>query len=325
MNYTRSTAKSWVRDNLRGYITTTITPFKPDLEVDYAGLRKNVDLLLALPGVTGLYLGSVYQEFWTLTMDERKRVTDTIVDAVAGRAPVIASCSHTSLKDSIELARHAQSSGADLVMCWPPYFGPRSANGIYDYYRRLADASDIGICLYASGLAEIGYYITPAELVRLAEIDTIVAVKEASLSLDKYSAMIAAAGHLLPISCPLEEYHLYGLAAFGPERMPKFIFGSSRPIYMQSREEPHCLHFWQAIERGDYEAAKLPLQRILRVANELHSRFLAKGQHNVSLTKYIMGLVGMDVGTVRPPLAPPPADEIELAKQVLKAEGLLPD
>ena len=323
MKYSRSQAKQWVLDNLRGYILTTTTPFKTDLEVDYPALRHNVEVLLKRPGARGLYLGSVYQEFWTLTLDERKRVTDAIIDAVAGRVPVIASITHTSYKDSIELARHAQQSGADLVMCWPPYFGPRSPDGIVAFYERIAEKTDIGIFVYCSMLSEIGYYITPEELVRLAQIDTIVGVKEASLSLDKFSAMLSAAGHLLPISCPLEEYHLYGLAAFGPKIMPKFIFGSSRPIYMQSEEKPHCLNFWNAIESGNYDAAREPLHKILRVSNQLHSKFLAKGTHNVALTKYIMSLFGMISGAVRPPLVAPPADEIALAVRVLEAEGLI--
>jgi 4-hydroxy-tetrahydrodipicolinate synthase len=324
MKYARSEAKNWVKDTLRGYIVTTTTPFKPDLEVDYDALRRNVEMLLALPGTQGLYLGSVYQEFWTMTLDERKRVTDAILEANAGRVPVIGSVTHNSFKDSIDLAKHAQSSGTDLVMCWPPFFGPRSSDGVVSYYKRVADATDIGIVVYSSALSEIGYYITPEDMVRLAEIDTVVGAKEASLSLDKYSAMLAAAGHLLPISCPLEEYHLYGLAAFGPEIMPRFIFGSSRPIYMQTRDKPYCVEFWAAVEAGDFEGARRPLQKILRIANQLHSRYLSKGQHNVALTKHIMGMFGMIPGTVRPPLTPPPQEEVELAKQVLRAEGLLP-
>ena len=324
MHYKRATAKQWTRNTLSGYIVTTTTPFKNDLEIDYAGLRHNVDHLIGLPGARGLYLGSVYQEFWTLTMDERKRVTDTMIEANAGRVPIIAGVSHTSYKDSIELARHAQTAGADLVMCWPPYYGPRSADGVFEYYQNLANAVDIGICVYSSTLSELGYYITPAEMVRLAGIDTICLVKEAALSLDKYSAMLAAAGHLLPISCPLEEYHLYGLSAFGPSIMPKFLFGSSRPLYMQSKARPYCAEFMAAIESGDYESARAPLQNIVRIATQLHSKFLAKGQHNVALTKAITEMFGMIGGAVRPPLYRAAPDEVQMARGLLQSEGLLP-
>lgn len=325
MKYSRSEAKQWVRNSLRGHMIVATTPFKPDLEVDYEGLQRNVEQMIRTPGVTaGIYVGSVYQEFWTLTLDERKRVAGTILDAVAGRVPVLVGVSHTSYRDAIDLAKHAQAGGADLVMAWPPYYGPRSAEGMQAFFKRLADAVDIGVCTYSSTLSELGYYLTPEEVAKLAEIDTICAVKEASLSLDKYSAMMMEAGHLLAISSPLEEYHLYGLEAFGPEIMPKFLFGSSRPLYMQSAQKPHCATFMQALERGDLPAARKALQDILRVANQLHSKYLGKGQHNVSLTKYLSGLTGMATGPVRPPLSAPSAQEIAWATDILRKEGLLP-
>ncbi len=323
MKYSRSEAKQWVRETLRGYTVVTTTPFKADLEIDVPALRRNVEATLALPGTNGLYMGSIYQEFWTLTLDERKLVTDVILEANAGRVPVIAGISHTSLKDSIDLARHAQAAGADLAMCWPPYWGPRNERGVDDYYRRIADAVDIGLCVYSSALAETGYYITPEQMVRLAEIDTVVAAKEASLSLSKYSAMLEAAGRLIPISSPLEEYHLYGLAAFGEAVMPKFLFGSSRPIYMQSAEKPHCVDFWRAVEAGDLEAARKPLAAILAVANDVHSKYLSKGEHNVALTKYAFSLFGIEAGTVRPPLAWPSQAEIDEFERVLRRNQLL--
>jgi len=323
MKYSRSEAKQWVRNTLRGYTVVTTTPFTADLEVDVATLRRNVEATLALPGTNGLYLGSIYQEFWTLTLDEKKLVTDVVIEANAGRVPVIAGVSHTSFKDSIELAKHAQAGGADLIMCWPPYWGPRAASGVEDYYKRIADAVDIGLCVYSSALAETGYYITPEQMVRLAEIDTVVAAKEASLSLSKYSAMMEAAGHLLPISSPLEEYHFYGLSAFGEDVMPKFLFGSSRPIYMQSAERPHCVDFWKAVEARDYEAARKPLRAILAVSNEVHSKYLSRGEHNVALTKYAFSLFGIEAGAVRPPLVWPTKAEIEELEAVLRANGLL--
>ncbi|MGI4795951.1 MAG: dihydrodipicolinate synthase family protein [Janthinobacterium lividum] len=322
MKYSRSEAKRWVLDTLHGYSVTTTTPLHDDLELDVPGLRSNVEKYLALPGVNGLYIGSIYQEFWTFTLEERKRIAAVILDAAAGRVPVIVNVSHTSYKDSIELAKHAQSAGADLVMCWPPYYGPRNDEGVLGYYHRLADGVDIGIATYTATFAELGFYITPDLMVKLASIDTVVAAKEASFSLDKYSAMVQAAGHLIPISCPLEEYHYYGRLAF-PDKTPNFIIGSSRPLYMQTHEKPHCVDFFTALERGDLPAAQAALGCILRVANELHSRFLAKGHHHVTLMKYISSLYGFAAGPVRPPLTPPSDEEKALAVAVLRENGLL--
>jgi 4-hydroxy-tetrahydrodipicolinate synthase len=324
MKYGRSGAKKWIRDNLRGYLVTTTTALTSDYEIDVRGTKDNVEKFLALPGVQGLYIGSLYQEFWTLTLEERKKLADIMIEQVAGRAPVLVNITENSYKNAIELAKSAQASGADLVMCWPPFYGPRNNEGVLGFYKRLADAVDIGIATYTTTLHELGFYVDVELMLKLAEIDTIVAAKEASLSLARYSAMMEAVGHLLPISAPLEEYYLFGKIAY-PDVAPSFVLGSSRPVYMQSQEKPYCAEFFDATERGDIEAARVAMGKILRVANELHSRFLSKGQHHATLLKYIASLLGFAAGPVRPPLTMPSQDEQELAIRVLRENGLLPD
>jgi len=324
MRYARSEAKSWVRKNLRGYIAVTTTPFTERGDIDEDGLRRNVDHILALPGVNGLYLGSIYQEFWTMTTPERKRVAEIVIESTAGRVPVIVGTSHTSVRDGLDLAKHAQAAGADLIMVWPPYYGPRTEDGVRAFYEYISERVDIGICVYSTTLAELGYFLTPELIARLAEIDNICAVKEASLNLNGYSAIMERVGHLLPVSCPLEEYHLYGLVTFGPKVVPPFLLGSSRPLYMQNKEHPYCAQFFQAVEQEDYDGARESLRFILKISQRLHSRYLTKGGHNVALTKYITGLFGMAAGPVRPPLSAPAQEEIDEAIAVLTEAKLLP-
>ena len=238
--------------------------------------------------------------------------------------PALVGTSHTSLRDVLDLAKHAQAAGADLIMVWPPYYGPRTEDGVRAFYEYVAERVDIGICVYSTTLAELGYFLTPELVARLAAIDNICAVKEASLNLNGYSAMMERVGHLLPVSCPLEEYHLYGLMTFGPKIVPNFLLGSSRPLYMQNQEHPYCAEFFQAVERGDFGGARESLRFILKISQRLHGRYLTKGGHNVALTKYITGLFGMAAGPVRPPLSAPPQEEIDEAIAVLTDAKLLP-
>lgn len=323
MKYARSEAKSWVKSNLRGYIGVTTTPMLKNGEIDEAGLRHNVDFLLNLPGVNGLYMNSIYQEFWTMTLTERKRTADVVIKAVDGRAPVIVGANHTSARDVVDLCRHAQAAGADLTMVWPPYYGVRTQEGVHAYYEYVAEHVDIGMCIYSTVLSELGHFLTPEAVENLSKIDNICAVKEVSLSLSGYTQIMERCGHLLAISSPLEEYHLFGMAAY-PDRVPNFILGSSRPLYMQSADKPYCKQFWDAVEKKDIAAASVAMRHILTVSNALHSRYLAKGTHNVALTKYITGLVGMAAGPVRPPMSEPPQEQIDEAITVLTEAGLLP-
>lgn len=323
MKYSRSNAREWTRTNLTGYLACTTTVLNADLELDLQGMKDNIERFLALPGVEGIYIGSLYQEFWTLTLDERKALADCMLEQVAGRVPVLVNVTDNCTKNSIELAKHAQAGGADLIMHWPPYYGPRNDEGVLAFYKELCSSVDIGVATYTSTLHELGFYIDIPLMHKLAEIDTIVAAKEASLSLARYTAMMDSCSHLLPISAPLEEYYLYGKVAY-PETAPNFILGSSRPTYMQSKEKPYCAEFFAAIRAGDIDAARRAMNPIVRVANELHSRFLSKGQHHATLYKFISSLFGFAAGPVRPPLTMPTEEEKQWAIRILSENGLLP-
>lgn len=323
MKYKTSGAKDWVRENLRGYVVTATTPFRDNGTVDEAGLRANVEHILQLPGTTGIYVGSIYQEFWTLTHEERRLVTATVVDAVDGRVPVIAGATDTSARTVVDLAKHAESVGADLVMIWPPYYGDRTDDGVLAFYHEVALGLDIGICIYSTTLSELGFYIRPQLAERVVDIDNICAIKEASLSLAGYTAMVDAVGTRVPVSCPLEEYFLYGALAFGFEVVPKLLLGSSRPLYAQTAERPYCQQFFEAMEREDVVAARAALAAILATTQPIHSRYLSIGRHNVGLTKYITGLMGMVAGPVRPPSFAPSEEDCAIARRVLADNGLL--
>jgi 4-hydroxy-tetrahydrodipicolinate synthase len=322
--YERKDAKAWARSSLRGYMAITTTPYTADGSIDEVGFSDNVKTISALPGVTGLYVGSIYQEFWTQTTAERMRLTELAAGLGDAGGTLMIGVSHTSVSESIRLAQHAEASGADLIMVWPPYYGPRSDAGVFDFIQRVADSVGIGVAFYSTRLAELGFYITPALAERLAEIENVCAVKEASLSLSGYSEMVLAVGEALVVSCPLEEYQLFGMTAFGTDRVPGFLIGSSRPLYVQSPGHPYCGDFADALSRNDLAAAWRLMEPIVKGANALHNRYLQSGSHNVALVKEMIAMLGMVGGPVRPPLGAASADDIEDARATLTSLGLLP-
>lgn len=323
MKYHPSDAKTWVRENLRGYLVTTTTPFHDNGEIDEVGIRANVDHVLALPGVSGIYVGSIYQEFWTLTETERRAVTEITADALDGRGHLIANVTDTSAKRVIDLAKHAESVGADMVMVWPPYYGDRTNDGVRAFYEEVASSVDIAIAIYSTTLSELGFFIRPELATELVEIDHIAAIKEASLSLAGYTAMVEAVGDRVVVSCPLEEYYLYGALVFGFEHVPGLVLGSSRPLYSQSAERPYCGEFIAAMNAEDLDAAAAVLRKILATSQPIHSRWLSAGRHNVGLTKYVTSLFGMASGPVRPPSSYPSPAECAQARAVLVVNGLI--
>lgn len=322
MKYARGEAGAWVRKNLRGYMTALYTPFDTDGEIDLAALRANVERTRALPGVGGISVNTLHQEFWTFTDDERRAVVETVIDTIAGRCPVIVGCSHTSARVAARLARHAQDAGADLVMLWPPYYGPRTTIGVRLFYEEVAAGVDIGMLAYSTTLSELGYYLTPQQAEELLHIPNICGLQNTTLNVAQYASMLRAVGNRIAVSTSLEEYFFFGKMAF-PDQTPDFMIGSSRPIFCQSAGKPHCGAFVDAVLGGDNDAATMHLRAILSIAEKLQSRYFANGFHHVGLFKTLAGFCGMDTGSVRPPASAPSADELRECAQVLIAEGLV--
>ena len=139
-----SSLRNDIRHRFKGYFTVLYTPFHGNGDVDTEGLRHNVEITLSLPGVGGLSVHSIHQEFWTLTLAERRLVTEVILGAVSGRVPTIVGVSDTSMQNVIELARHAHECGADAVMIWPPYYGLKTPDGLQRFYETVAARIDGG-------------------------------------------------------------------------------------------------------------------------------------------------------------------------------------
>lgn len=313
MRYTPGEARDWVRTTLRGYLAVLYTPFDEVGALDLAGLRHNVRATLALPGVSGLSVNSLHQEFWTLTDAERRLLVEVVLDEVAGSAPVVVGCSDPSAAKAVAYAQHAAAAGADLVMVWPPFYGPRSAAGVRAFYEHVASRIDIGLIAYSTTLPELGYYLAPDQMEALLPFRNICAVQNTTLNIAQYAAMMERVGDRIAVATSLEEYHLHGQIAF-PDRAPGFMIGSSRPIFCQSAAHPHC---------GDLAMAGRHTRQIMAIADRLQSRYFARGYHHVAVFKAMAGLLGMRTGPVRPGIAPCDPGELEDCAAVLVAAGLL--
>lgn len=321
--YARADARRWIREYFRGYFTVLYTPFLTDGEIDEAGLRRNVAATLALPGVGGLSVHSIHQEFWTLTDSERKRVTEVVIEAVNGKAPVVVGVSDTSARTVVDLARHAQASGADAVMVWPPYYGPRTAEGVRAFYEFVAERIDIGIIAYSTTLSELGFYLAPDQVEALLPIENLCAVQNTTLDVSSYAAMMERVGDRISVTTSLEEYFLFGKMAYADSRAPDFLLGASRPLFVQNAKQPRCGRFIEAVGRKDFTVAAEEVRGIVSIAGKLQSRYFARGFHHIALSKELTRLFGMATGGTRPPLGSPSKEELAECIGILVEAGLL--
>src|SRR5437879_426969 len=185
---------------LRGVAPIAPTPFDQYDEVDYVGQKRVIDFMLDA-GVDAICILANYSEQFSLTDEERERLTTLILDHVAGRVPVIVTTSHYGRKVAAERSRRAQQAGAAMVMLMPPYHGatirPDEVD-IFQFFRGVADAIDIPIMIQDAPVS--GVTLSAAFLARLArEIDQVQYVKvEVPSAAAKLRELVAQAGDALP-------------------------------------------------------------------------------------------------------------------------------
>lgn len=167
-------------------LTAMVTPFSQDGSVDYAVAERLADHLVA-HGSDGLVVCGTTGESPTLTWDEEYQLFKTVKQAVAGRAQVVAGTGSNSTQEAIEATRKASQLGLDGSLQVVPYYNKPPQEGIYRHFSQIAQAvPDLPLMLYNIP-GRTGCAMAVDTVARLAELDNIVAIKEASGSLDQAS------------------------------------------------------------------------------------------------------------------------------------------
>ena len=317
VNELRSVRRQDIYKRFKRYFTVLYTPFLANGEIDVAGLRHNVETTLKLPGVGGLSVHSIHQEFWTLTQAERCQVTEIVLDTVAGRVPTIVGVSDTTVQNVVDQARHASECGADAVMVWPPYYGPKTADGIQKFYETIAARIDCSFFVYSTTLTELGFYLTPSMVKALLPIDNLVGVQNSTMDFSAYAAMMVEVGHTISVATSLEEYFLFGKLVY-PDIAPDFMMGASRPLLVQNAQHPRCERFITHALAGDVQQASVQLREIVSIAQKLQSRYFANGFHHLALSKALSTHVGLKGGDLRPPGGALDPDELHECREIMR-------
>jgi len=161
-----------------------ITPFQ-DGEIDWQTLDELVDFQLE-NGIDGIVPVGTTGESPTLSHEEHKKVIERVVKAVGGHVPVIAGAGSNSTAEAIELTTFSKKAGADATLQVDPYYNKPTQEGFYQHFKAVAEEVDLPIVLYDIP-GRCGAGMTPDTICRLAELENIVAVKEATGKLDHAS------------------------------------------------------------------------------------------------------------------------------------------
>ncbi|MGB8811590.1 MAG: dihydrodipicolinate synthase family protein [Paracoccaceae bacterium] len=294
MKYDRKSAKSHARAQMRGIWAAALMPFAEDLSIDEAGFRANIDHWITALGIDGFFIAGKQGEFFSMSVDERKRCFDLAVSACAGRAQTIMSCSDQNMDVVIDLARHAQACGADYIVVHAPilHFYKAQDETLLRYYETIAASVDIGIALWSH--PDSGYLMSPQLCNRLADIETVVAIKY-SVPRPMYAELTRLAGDRILVSTSSEEEWLDNITELGWQ----LYLCSSPPYLLQTAHDRRMRDYTDAAFAGRVnEARKIsasldPVRRALR-----DTRPPEKPHAHQKYWQFLLGQVG---GHVRRP------------------------
>src|SRR5206468_6707906 len=176
-----------IRERLKGSIPALITPMQSG-QIDEAALRQLVAWQIA-EGSHGLVPCGTTGESPTLSHDEHLRVVAIALEEAEGKVPVLAGAGGYDTRKVIDLAREIQRLGAQGILSVTPYYNKPTQEGLYQHYKAIASAVDLPIVVY-SVQSRTGVNVEPLTLKRLAEIDNIVGVKEASGNIGQMASVV---------------------------------------------------------------------------------------------------------------------------------------
>jgi 4-hydroxy-tetrahydrodipicolinate synthase len=284
--------------------TALVTPFRRDQSLDEETLRKLVRRQVDA-GINFLVPCGTTGESPTLTRAEHLRVVEIAVEEAGGRIPVLAGAGGYNTSEVIELAKELEHVGADGILSVTPYYNKPTQEGLYQHYRAIADAIRLPIVVY-SVQGRTGVNVEPATLARLARIETIVGVKEASGNIGQMANVL----HEVP-------KHFTVLSGDDAVTIPLIALGGRGVISVVSNEIPgRMTQLAQCCLHGDFEGARVIQARYLPLMNV---NFV---ESNPIPVKAAMGLMGLLDPVYRLPMCPPSSASLAKIEKVLEAVGL---
>ncbi len=318
--YSRSEAKAYARNNLRGVWGAIPYPFTPEDALDEQGLRRNIRYCIDNHLLDGIYCGHFMSEFWSLTTEERKRAAEIVVDECRGSIPTMIHTGHTSVKESVELSQHAERIGADYLAIGNPYFMAYSEEQIYSYFQAISERTSAGILITNTGYT--GIVLTPEMISRLADLENVVAVKN-SPKLPHTLETLRLAGDRIIVSSPDESMWFTLMTEHGSP-----VYMSSAAPYLLQKPGYTPLKDYTALAMNGQIEEAATINQSLEPARAIFNKWLrdpwpTRRLMPIAYLKTWSELLGMVGGPVRSPLLQTTPAEREELRQDLVNIGLL--
>ncbi|MDT3442188.1 MULTISPECIES: dihydrodipicolinate synthase family protein [unclassified Pseudofrankia] len=308
-------AREWAaQGGLHGIGNSLYTPFSgPDGDdIDYDAYRALVRYCVGDLGHAMLWLTSGIAEWWSLTLDERKKLVEIAIDEARSVAPgaVIQACTTaTSAKDSLELTRHAQEHGADICYLQTPPMEVHAGEGVLRFFKYIADRTDIALGMFNSGSS--GCVLSPVEIARIYdEVPAVCAIKEGMLQYWRSKAIHALAPSLVVWECDTIVYRAGWLQAgiVTPAQL------GTAGYLVETPEWPRLTEYWTRIWDGRIAEAisyakESGLEELQSAVGNWYTCYPGRPEyftHWAEAFRYAASMIGLPMGDYphsRPPQA----------------------
>ncbi|WP_425043375.1 dihydrodipicolinate synthase family protein [Primorskyibacter sp. S87] len=295
MKYEKHQAKEYARDTMRGIWAAALNPFNPDGSFDETGLRHNIRHWIDDLEIAGLFIAGKQGEFWSMSLDERKRNMTIAAEECAGKAGTIMSISDQNVDTVLDLGRHAQDCGADYVVVHAPMlsFCHDRDDVLFNYYKHICDRLNIGIAMWSH--PDSGYLMEPETCARIAELPNIMGIKY-SVPREMYVRLTKMVGDKIHVSTSLEDDWLDNIEELGWA----LYLCSSPPYMLQTRNDKRMHEYTELAFSGKFDEARRVRDSLEPVRAAI--RNTKPGGKPTAHGKYWQELLGQIGGCVRHPM-----------------------
>jgi 4-hydroxy-tetrahydrodipicolinate synthase len=289
---------------IEGCLTALVTPFAGG-KVDFAALGKLVDWQIE-QGVDGIVSVGTTGESATLDVDEHVAVIAATVKAARGRVPVVAGAGANSTSEALTLTKASEDSGADALLHVTPYYNRPSQEGLFRHFEAIARATKLPIILYNVPSRTACDLLTDT-VARLADVDNIVGIKDATGNLVRGAELIAKVADRVTV-----------LSGDDGTAFPLYALGARGVISVVSNVAPREMaDMWDAVKAGEWDRAKKLHYKLRHLNVQL---FL---EPSPAPTKAALALLGRCTPEVRLPLVAASAKLSDELRAEMKTQGLL--
>ncbi|NOY29699.1 MAG: 4-hydroxy-tetrahydrodipicolinate synthase [Planctomycetes bacterium] len=289
-------------EQFAGLSVALVTPFTDD-EVDYGLLGEQIEFQVAA-GTHCLCPAGTTGESPTLSHDEHERVIAFVCETANGRIKVMPGTGSNSTAEAISLTKFAEKVGADAALQVAPYYNKPTQRGFYEHYKALAEQTGLPQCIYNIP-GRTGKNIEPETIARLAELENIDLVKEATGSLDQASAILSST-------------NLTVLSGDDSLTLPLLAVGAHGVVSVAGNIVPtDMLALLQAFESGNLEEAQRLHHKLFPLCRDM----LGLATNPIPV-KGAMKILGRDTGELRLPMTALTESEEASLAQTLADYGL---